>query len=759
MLPLSPQRRRARFAPCRHAGRVADGALSWLCAIAPALAQEAPPQLERPTARVVRLSTEGSIRIDGRLDEPGWEEATRIGPMTQVLPLEGGPMTRETDVRITYDADTVYVGLICYDDPEEIRARQMDRDAFVRFDDVVEMWFDPFASDRFAYWFQVTPGGSLGDALIADNGSSFNKDWDGIWYGEIQRTDEGWTAELSFPIKTLSFDPEAPYWGFNVTRTRVANGERGRWAAPSVAYPFFQVSDGGKLTGIEGLRQGVGLDVVPYVKYDAMREDADSSFSSEWDAGLDLRWRPTPASTVLLTINTDFAETEVDTRQVNLGRFPLFFPERRDFFLEDAGVFEFGLPSNQRRLIPFFSRTIGRDQDGEVVPIIAGLKVTGRFGDWTVGALDTYIDEVPAQPPAKGDEGRARIDPQNLAVIRLQRALGDGQAVGAIVTSGDPLGDSGRYTAGADVRLGSSRLFGEGHSGFLWAHVLGTNGGETNDTSGLAYGVETRTRSREWETTLRAQRTEEGFDPALGFVRRTAVDRYQAGAEYTWRSNDSSTLLRQVETGVDVVHEKDLAGNEDSLSIPVDLFDFQFWSEDSFSLRVTQRTETIDDAFSVGDATVFPGDYEETRYRAGFESNDRRLFGVETFFEIGDYYGGDIRRFGFEPIFIPNRFLAIALTYLDVDIDVGELGGTFETQLYTGRIDVTLTPLISWNTFVQYDTESEDISTQTRLRWIFEPGRELFLVGLFGFFRDGSGESFQSGDQGVTVKLNYTFRF
>ncbi|MEM1450332.1 MAG: carbohydrate binding family 9 domain-containing protein [Planctomycetota bacterium] len=761
MLPPSPQRRRASSAPRRGVGRWLLRALPWIVAIAPAFASpqtDAAQQQERPSARVVRLSPRDTIRVDGRLDESGWLGATRIGPLTQTLPVEGVEMTRDTDVRVTYDRDTVYVGITCYDDPKEIRARQMERDAFVRFDDVVELWFDPFASDRFAYWFQVTPAGSLGDALIADNGSSFNKDWDGIWYGEVQRTPQGWTAELAFPVKTLSFDPDAPYWGFNITRQRIANGERGRWASPSVAYPFFQVSDGGKLTGIDGLRQGVGLDVVPYVKFDAERQDADSSFDSAWDAGLDLRWRPTPASTVLLTINTDFAEAEVDTRQVNLGRFPLFFPERRDFFLEDAGVFEFGLPSNQRRLIPFFSRTIGRDEEGEVVPIIAGLKVTGRFGKWTVGALDTYIDEVPGRPPSEDDDGRERIAPQNLGVVRLQRALGDGQAVGAIVTTGDPLGDSGRYTAGADFRFGSSRLLGEGHSGFLWGHVLGTNGGETNDTSGLAYGLESRTRSRNWETTLRAQRTEEGFDPALGFVRRVAVDRYRAGAEYTWRSFDSSTLFRQVETGADVVAERDLAGNEDSLTIPIDLFDFQFWSQDSFNFRITERSETIDEAFTVGSATVVPGDYEETRFRLGFESNDRRLFGVETFVEVGDYYGGDIRRFGLEPIFIPSRFMALALTYLDVDIDVGA-GGTFATQLYTGRLDLTFSPFISWNTFVQYDTESEDISTQTRLRWILEPGRELFVVGLFGFFRDGSGQTFQSGEQGVTVKLNYTLRF
>ena len=205
--------------------------------------------------------------IDGVLDEPLWSEAASIGPLTQVLPIEGAAPSVATDIRLTYDRDTVYVGIVCRDDPAEVRARQMDRDAFVRYDDVVEVWFDPFASERFAYWFQITPGGSIGDALLADNGTSFNKDWDGIWYGRSTVTSEGWTAELAIPVKTLAFDPEAPWWGFNVRRKRVANGEISRWAAPSNAYRFFQTSEGGKLRGIEGLRQGVGLDVVPYLKF------------------------------------------------------------------------------------------------------------------------------------------------------------------------------------------------------------------------------------------------------------------------------------------------------------------------------------------------------------------------------------------------------------------------------------------------------------------------------------------------------------
>ena len=702
------------------------------------------------TLRLRPMAPGAAIEIDGRIDEPAWERAARLGPLTQVVPIEGADMSYPTDVRVTFDEENVYVAIFAHDDPAEVRARQMERDAFVRFDDVIELWFDPFASQRFAYWFQVTAGGSLGDALIADDGSSFNKDWDGIWYGESRITSEGWVAELRFPIKTLSFDPDAPWWGFNVRRKRIANGEEGRWASPSNAYRFFQISEGGRLVGIENMRQGIGLDVTPYIKYQADRESSDRSFGSLWDVGATIRWRPTPTSTVLLTTNTDFAETEVDTRQINTNRFPLFFPERRDFFLEDAGVFEFGAPSNRRSLVPFFSRRVGRTDGGEVVPILAGAKVTGRFGDWTVGALDTYLGD-------KGD-----VDRENLGVVRIQRSLGGGQQIGAIATTGDPTGEGGptRGTFGVDARLGSTRLFGEGRSGFLWSYVLGTTSGDAaTESDGLAFGVEAQARSSNWSSRVTAERRDEDFRPALGFVRRRGVEEASVSTDYVWRSDDRGTLFRQIETGIRVEGLHDLVGDEDRWSVPLDLFEAQFWSEDSVYVEVARRAEVIDDSFSAGpSAVVRPGDYDETRYEFGFESNDRRLYGIEASFEAGDFYGGRIERIRAEPLWIPSKHLQVALSFEDVQIDLGA-DGNRDTQLYGLRFDVGIDPFTAWKTFAQYDTDAEDLSVQSRVRWILEPGRELFLVGLFGFEREDRHRSFATREQSLAVKLTATFRF
>ncbi len=513
------------------------------------------------------------------------------------------------------------------------------------------------------------------------------------------------------------------------------------------------MSDGGHLTGIGGLNQGLGLDVRPYVKFGSTREDSSRSFGSEWDTGVTLGWRPTPTTTLLVTTNTDFAETEVDARQVNLGRFPLFFPEKRDFFLEDAGAFEFGAPANRRSLLPFFSRRIGRGDDGEALPILAGVKFTGRVGDWTLGALDTYVDEPDGLSGENSAAGR-----ENLGVLRVSRAIGDGQAIGAIVTTGDPDGDDSRVTGGVDARFGSSDFLGPGHSGFLWAYALGSFGDDEDSDAG-AYGVQTRTQSSRWSTDFRARRVDDDFSPAVGFVRRTGVDTYNGSVQRTWRSEDSDSWFRTVETSLGTNMEVDQSGGEDSWSVPLKLFEGTFWNEDSFGVRVTRRAETIENAFSIGDdATVVPGDYDETRVSIFAETNDRRLVGLEASYEQGDYYGGTIDRLRVEPVFLPNKFLTLGGSFQDIHVDL-DGDGELHTQLYTLRVDVLLDMMTAWKSFLQYDTESKNLGVQSRVRWIIEPGRELFIVGLFGFSKEDTRSSFVTEDQSLAVKLEASFRF
>lgn len=724
-----------------------------LALVVPAPAAAQTEEREKASVSPTRLEPGTKVEIDGVLDEPFWTSAGKLGPLTQVEPIQGAPASNPTDVYLAYDEDFLYVGLVCHDDPSEVRARQMDRDAFIQYDDVVELWIDTFADERFAYWFQITPGGSRGDSLLSDSGSSFNKSWDGIWYGRSRVTKRGWEAELALPFKTLAFRRGAPHWGFNLRRKRVANGEELRWASPDNAYQFFRLSEGGRLLGMEGMQQGKGIEVVPYAKSGIFRErDTDRSYDQDGDFGLDFAWRPTPETNLRVTLNTDFAETEVDERQINLSRFPLFFPEKRDFFLEDAGVFEFG-PSSRRgpSVIPFFSRRIGRDPDGNAVPIMAGAKFTGRVGDWNIGFLDTQVDAY------SYDDGGVDTDvgEQNLGVLRVQRNLGGESAVGMILTHGSPDSDLESSTYGADFRLGSSRLFGPGHSGTLWGWWL-ASASEDDQGDGQAFGARAETRTSRWTHRLETQSVEESFDPELGFVRRTGFDRYSYSLSHTWRGQ-TGDWLRRIESRVSPRYDDDRLGIEDAWVVPIDWFEAELWSEDSVSFETTLLGETLEDGFDLSDdVSVSPGDYDMTRHEVSFETNDRRKVGAELSVEWGDFFSGDILRTRFEPIFLPTPGLRWSMSVTDVRTDLDE--GDFDTTLVGSNLDVSFNPDLSWKNFIQYDTESEDLSWQSRLHWIVEPGQNLYVVGLFGWDRFDR-DSFARESEELTVKLSYTWRF
>ncbi len=721
------------------------------------------PQQATFQIRPTRLAEGTTIQIDGELSEVAWESASTLGSLTVTEPIEGARPVHPTEVRMAYDADFIYLALRCHDDPNEIRAVQRTRDAFVRYDDVVEFWFDTFADQRFAFWFQMSAGGSRGDALLSDSGSSFNKDWDGIWYGRTKLTQQGWQAEIALPLKTLAFDVEATQWGFNLRRKRIANGEEARWANPSVAYRFFALEEGGEVLGLEGLRQGRGVDLVPYIRSGYTDDHtAIAGSSAQTDTGLDLTWRPTPAMNVRLTTHTDFAETEIDDRQVNLTRFPLFFPEKRDFFLEDAGVFEFG-PSSSRYgrggsgsrgggLKPFYSRTIGRNAEtGSALSLLAGLKVTGRVGDWNVGVLETRQDSTVL--------GGADVDEQTLGVVRLSRNLGGENAAGMLFTHGRPDGEGQAMTTGLDFRLGSSRFFGPGHSGSVWGYYLSTNNDES-DGSGSeraeGFGMKAQTRTAQWEHTLDFSNTAEGFDPKLGFVRRTGVKHHRYVAEYTHRGKQGD-LFRTIEASIAPHFDVDRVGNEDRFSVPFNWLDVELWSEDSVSVTTERIFERLDDGFNLtDDLFVKPGEFALTRHKLELRSNQRRTLAGSMSVEWGDYFTGTGTRTKISPVILPSALYQWSVSYEDVRMDLDE--GKLHTQLVSTDLDFAFDPDLSWQNIAQFDTSSEDLSFQSRLHWIVEPGQDMYLVALSGWDRTGR-ESFARTESDLALKFTYTWRF
>jgi hypothetical protein len=439
------------------------------------------------------------IKLDGILNEPVWRDNPPIGDFVQVEPHPGQPPTAATKVWLAYTKDALYVAARCEDrHPARLIATEMMRDGFLMSDDNVEIVLDTFHDLRNGYYFATNPVGVLVDGRITENRFP-SREWDGIWNVRTHIDDEGWTAEFEIPFKSLGFSPGARNWGFNISRQIGRLRETSRWASPSLDVRLTNMARAGAITGLEGLSQGAGLDVRPYAIGGYSRDiDAARRSSLARNGGADIFYRITSNLVSSTTFNTDFAETEVDTRQVNLTRFSLFFPERRAFFLEDAGVFEFGPGGGgggrgggmRRRnvdLMPFFSRRIGliEDEDGNAfeTPIRVGEKLTGKVGRFDLGLMDVRTGESDTAPAA------------NLAVGRVKANFWKQSYVGALFTNGDPTGINSNRVEGLDLRLATSNFLNRGksfHVGFFGTRT--STGGVRSEASSPGGGTATSAR-------------------------------------------------------------------------------------------------------------------------------------------------------------------------------------------------------------------------------------------------------------------------
>lgn len=714
------------------------------CLLTAAAGQGASDQVAQRSVVVPRIdiSDDVPLEIDGVVEEAVWARAVELAPLSQVLPIEREQASRETEVRLFYDARHLYIALRCYDDPRLVRSRLMMRDANLDPDDRVEWWVDSFGEGRFAYWFQIGAGGSQGDALISANGDRFNKSWDGIWYGKSRLTDYGWEAEIALPFQTMAFAKGQEAWRFNVRRLRKENDEEMRWASPRIAYSFFALAQGGELRGIRDIQQGYGVDVVPYLKAGARRDRTRSTKSSELDVGGEVYVRVTPELRAVVTYDTDFAETEVDARQVNLTRFPLFFPEKRGFFLADAGLFEFGIPAaGSEAPIPFFSRRIGIGDGGRAIPILFGSKLAGSLGTWNIGALGMVTDRSDT------------LEERGLGVLRVSKNVGAEASVGMVATVGHPTAERSSRTYGIDAKWGSSSFFGPGKSWFHYGYALGTSNPDAGGDD-KAFGYETLYRDDRWRHRLRHLSTGRAFEPALGFVRRVGQDETTWQSQYMWRGGST---LRRIGTTVDAAYRTFADGSVESWLVEVDLLDAELQSGDAATVSLRRFFDRIPTSFMVGDLDIAAGDYESTRIAASLSSADRRPLRVELSANHGDLYGGTLRQVSATAIARFDSLMQVEASWSKYDLRTAR--GDFKTELGELRFDMNFSPDIGVRNLVQYDSTSRQVSAQSRLRWIFEPGRELFLLGLFGWNRRPEDGTLLPTTQDVTLKLVWTTRF
>ena len=686
-------------------------------------------------------------RLDGVLDDEVWGLALPFPELRQVVPVAGATPSQRTEIRAVHSRTALYLALACYDDdPAGIRATQAERDAELDPDDRVEILLDTLYDRRNGFWFQIGAAGSLGDALIARNGSSFNKDWDGIWDGRARVTDEGWFAELEIPFATLEFTSDVERFGINVRRLIRRDNEEARLASPDPALRFFDASFAATLTGLEGIERGLGVDLKPFVVAGYERDDESGDRDRRGDAGLDLFWRVFPGAKLSLSYNTDFAETEVDDRQVNLTRFSLFFPEKRDFFLEDSSAFVFGPGGfGSRDVLPFFSRTIGLSDEGDPVPILLASKFVARGDRGGVGLLGVLTDD------------HGGLDGQELAVVRPALAVGERSDVGLIGTYGDPASELDASTWGVDTNLRTAELFGD-KNGRLSAYFIRSESDPdplepSEPSDGNAWLVELDYPNDQISAAATYLEVERGFDPALGFVRRTNIKRYDA--EFGWQPR-LYTDVRNLDFEVFGTLVTDRGGDTESERLGVQPFGIRFESDDRISTFVAHEREVIEDPFDIAEqATIVPGDYQFLRYGLDVSTSEARAVDGFVGLEGGQFYDGHRRDLFLGLDWRPNSLLELGIDYDYRDLDVA--GEDFDVHVGGLGLELVFSPTLSWDNLWQYDDVSKDLGWNSRVRWIVAPGNELFFVVNQSWLADES--DFVPLDGQAVAKLTWTFRF
>ncbi|HZD79923.1 MAG TPA: DUF5916 domain-containing protein, partial [Actinomycetota bacterium] len=482
----------------------------------------------RPGLRAGRI--EGPIHLDGRLDEPAWTEADSIPHLTEIEPTEGGRPSARTVVRVLADEHQLIFGIVAYDpDPSGIVAHSVRRDASLRGEDNMTVVLDPFLDGRSGVVFRLNPNGARYDALVSRRGEGENADWDAVWDARAVRTASGWSAEIWIPVRSLTFDSGLRRWGLNIQRRIERLQETDRWASPVLDYSVTQTSRAGLLTGLPEFSVGLGLSVRPYVTAGGGIPAPDSDLETQEDQGIDIGQRIGTNLEATITVNTDFAETEVDARQTNLTRFPLFFPEKRAFFLQGSDIFDFSLGLGDN-LIPFFSRRIGL-VEGRTVPIDIGAKLAGRAGDTNLGALAVRMGDVRGLAPAN-----------TMGVVRVEQNVLSESSAGFLATFGDPLGRGGSWLAGPDVTYQTSHF--RGDKNFLvgvWALAMDREG-----LTGVrsAWGLKVDYPNELWDVSLTHRHIGTDFDPSLGFVPRPGTNQVNLGVDY--RPRPAWSLVRQM---------------------------------------------------------------------------------------------------------------------------------------------------------------------------------------------------------------------
>jgi hypothetical protein len=702
--------------------------------------------------RALRLARDQSetVRVDGALSEPFWANAHVISDLRQQEPSEGAPATEVTEVRIAYDDATLYVGIVARDrEPNRIVSRILQRDRVMEVDhrglqfagdDAVAILFDPFHDSRNGFIFATNPNGAEFEALITDEGAEVNVDWRAVWEVAASRGPEGWSAELAIPFRTLRYpeNGQGRPWGFNVYRTIRRKNEMALWQAWSRDNEGFQrVSRAGHLTGMDDLPNlGMNVEVKPFALAGIRQEltdEGETPGKREAEIGLDLKSEIRPGLVLDLTLNTDFAQVEVDDEQVNLTRFSLFYPEKRDFFLENSGTFDMGFDGGfgppPYKL--FFSRRIGIGEDGPI-PILGGARLTGRVGGQTVGFMSVVTGE-------SGGEAQT-----NYSVARVKRDVGENNFLGWMLTDRRD-GDASNTVAAVDGSFWPRPTL--NMKGYFTRSFTSGAGGEGNAFSAAV----------EYNTDLVGASLEHlSIDPEaqaeMGFITRTDIR--QTEADFRISPRPGRWGIRVIDVRTDGSYISTTEGRLQDWETGI-FVSPKFESGESIGTKIGIGETRLDEGFDLADSiSVAPGRYDLVETRLFLNSSRHRALVGEFRGSWEHMFDGDLWSVEASLSASPTAQVSteVAQTWNRVELPNGNLTANITSLRFGYAFSTKLTT----NALIQYNSLERDFSANVRLNFIHRPGSDLFIV--LTERRGVERELWDLSNRGLVAKVTYLLR-
>lgn len=711
------------------------------------------PASDRPVEadRTLQVSLVDEMpRIDGRLDEAVWTGAAVASDFVQTEPSEGLAANQPTEVRVLFTAHYLVIGARLHDrEGSRITANQFLRDGNLDGNDTFQVYLDTFRDRRNAFFFATNPVGVERDGLVRDEGGTVNWEWDGIWLVACTRDEGGWTAEIAIPFSTLRFHPESGEgWGLNFGRVVARTRERTYWSPVKRDWGFsgqFRVSSYGELSGISGTAPASRLSLKPYVLTGAERDIEDNPTGTDFahKVGLDAKVALTPTIVADLTVNTDFAQVESDQEQVNLTRFPLFFPEKREFFLENAGLFQVGEPYDVGFGFPstllFFSRQIGITEDGDPVRLLGGARVTGKIGAYDVGAMDIVADNAAL-------EDGTPIPRTNFAAVRVKRNVLARSSIGGLLLSKSPADD------------GSSNQVAAADANFALAHNTNIQGfaavSQTPGDLGTSHAasVSASHENDRWSTQASYTDIGDDFRSELGFIERTGIRK--AGGNVFLSRRPPHFGIRRIFVGNDFRYIADRQGELQSRINTVSSFVI-FHNGTFLDTSFTNDAEGLDEAFDLGDVTFAPGRYDFNQGSVQINTDPGRAVSGRGGVTAGGFYDGKLRSYQGTLRVRPTDRLTFEATYLRDHVDIEARQAVFLANVFIGRASYAFSPRAFVRALIQTNDDEHEARANVLFRYTYRPGADLFVV--YNENRDFGLEDNVVKDRQFLVKLTVFF--